>query len=254
MPTTTLAPERPRLDVAAGDLVLRISGSPHNGQIVRLRSPKCTIGSGSQLHAAAPGKRRGRGPLPDPPQPDGGDRPLLVGRHPAQPAAFHRRSAFPRRPTQHRVDRVGGPKRRRCDAVGGSRAGRGTFLLIPRGNPNPSNLPPDMPHGKPSETPVAAERNALAEQRRQWQAEQEEAQRRGTKNASSSPPDRPSGKRSETFWPLIRTLWRMSGTPWPNNGDSGRPNKKRPSGAGTQNAAVRRPTGRVGSQPKRLGR
>ena len=46
MATTTLAPERPRLDVAAGDLVLRISGSPHDGQIVRLRSPKCTIGSG----------------------------------------------------------------------------------------------------------------------------------------------------------------------------------------------------------------
>ena len=53
------------------------------------------------------------------------------------------------------------------------------------GTQSASSLPPGRPNGKPSETPwrpienvLANERNALAEQRRQWQAEQEEAQRR----------------------------------------------------------------------------
>jgi hypothetical protein len=34
------------LDSALGDLVLRIQGSNHNGQVLRLKSAKCTIGSG----------------------------------------------------------------------------------------------------------------------------------------------------------------------------------------------------------------
>ncbi len=34
------------LDAPAGDLVLRICGTSRNGQVVRLRSPKCAIGSG----------------------------------------------------------------------------------------------------------------------------------------------------------------------------------------------------------------
>lgn len=34
------------LDAPTGDLVLRICGTSRNGQVVRLRSPKCVIGSG----------------------------------------------------------------------------------------------------------------------------------------------------------------------------------------------------------------
>jgi chromosome segregation ATPase len=46
MTATTLAIEPPAsLDTFTGDLVLRISGSSRDGQIVRLRSAKCTIGS-----------------------------------------------------------------------------------------------------------------------------------------------------------------------------------------------------------------
>ncbi len=47
MVASTLAASRlSRAEVAAGDLVLRISSSSRKGQIVRLRSEKCTIGSG----------------------------------------------------------------------------------------------------------------------------------------------------------------------------------------------------------------
>jgi len=46
MTATTLVSERHSLlDTSTGDLVLRISGSSRNGQIVRLKSAKCTIGS-----------------------------------------------------------------------------------------------------------------------------------------------------------------------------------------------------------------
>jgi len=47
------------LDAQAGELVLRICGSTRRGQIVRLRSSKCTIGSGPQctLRLKAPGVR-----------------------------------------------------------------------------------------------------------------------------------------------------------------------------------------------------
>jgi len=46
MVATTLDVGRPSIDVAAGDLVLRICNSCRQGQTVRLKSPKCTIGSG----------------------------------------------------------------------------------------------------------------------------------------------------------------------------------------------------------------
>jgi len=41
-----LAPATTLLDAAKGDLVLRISGTSHHGQVVRLQRPKCVIGSG----------------------------------------------------------------------------------------------------------------------------------------------------------------------------------------------------------------
>jgi hypothetical protein len=55
--TSTLfaSERRSALDTHCGDLVLRIANSPRKGQIVRLRSTKCTIGSGRdctlRLHA-----------------------------------------------------------------------------------------------------------------------------------------------------------------------------------------------------------
>jgi hypothetical protein len=58
MTATTLTPARRSLaDAAAGDLVLRVFGFSRNGQIVRLRATKCTIGSGPQctLRLRAPG-------------------------------------------------------------------------------------------------------------------------------------------------------------------------------------------------------
>ena len=36
------------MDAATGDLVLRVCGSSRDGQIVRLKSTKCTVGSGPQ--------------------------------------------------------------------------------------------------------------------------------------------------------------------------------------------------------------
>ncbi len=49
MTATTLAIESPPLlDTSTGDLVLRLSSSSRDGQIVRLRSAKCTIGSAPQ--------------------------------------------------------------------------------------------------------------------------------------------------------------------------------------------------------------
>ena len=61
MVATTFAPRRPaQWDVAGGELVLRISGSSRDGQVVRLRSAKCTIGSGRnctlrlRAHGVAP--------------------------------------------------------------------------------------------------------------------------------------------------------------------------------------------------------
>ncbi len=47
MLATSSATRQP-LDVAIGDLVLRVCGPPRDGQIVRLRSAKCTIGCGSR--------------------------------------------------------------------------------------------------------------------------------------------------------------------------------------------------------------
>jgi hypothetical protein len=44
MVTSTITPNF--LDSALGDLVLKIRGSNHNGQVLRLKSAKCTIGSG----------------------------------------------------------------------------------------------------------------------------------------------------------------------------------------------------------------
>ena len=46
MVATTPDVVRPALDVAAGDLVLRICNSRRQGQTVRLKSAKCTVGSG----------------------------------------------------------------------------------------------------------------------------------------------------------------------------------------------------------------
>ena len=45
MVATTLDVGRPSIDVAAGDLVLRICNSWRQGQLVRLKAAKCTIGS-----------------------------------------------------------------------------------------------------------------------------------------------------------------------------------------------------------------
>ncbi len=46
MTATTLATApRPLLDTSNGELILRICGSSREGQVVRLRSAKCTIGS-----------------------------------------------------------------------------------------------------------------------------------------------------------------------------------------------------------------
>jgi hypothetical protein len=47
MVSSTLNPETARA-TATGNLVLRVRGSSRDGQIVRLASPKCTIGSGEQ--------------------------------------------------------------------------------------------------------------------------------------------------------------------------------------------------------------
>jgi len=69
MVSCTLMPAS-ALDSAAGDLVLRVCGSSRDGQIVRLKSPKCTIGAGQHctLRLRARGLRpvhclvlRGRG-------------------------------------------------------------------------------------------------------------------------------------------------------------------------------------------------
>ena len=49
MVATTLIDRRSSLsesELATGDLVLRICGSPRDGQMVRVKSAKCTIGSG----------------------------------------------------------------------------------------------------------------------------------------------------------------------------------------------------------------
>jgi hypothetical protein len=46
MVATTAEPCRPKtFDIAGGDLVLQICGNSRHGQIVRLKAPKCTIGS-----------------------------------------------------------------------------------------------------------------------------------------------------------------------------------------------------------------
>ena len=69
MVATTLTTERPlRWTLSVGDLVLRISGSSRDGQIVRLKSAKCTIGSGPHCTL----RLRAHGviapALPDPPR------------------------------------------------------------------------------------------------------------------------------------------------------------------------------------------
>ena len=62
MVASTLAAHRPSLaDIAAGDLVLRICNAPRDGQIVRLKSAKCTIGSGP--HCTLRLRTRGVSPL-----------------------------------------------------------------------------------------------------------------------------------------------------------------------------------------------
>ena len=60
MVATTLTADRPSLDVAVGDLVLRIRNSWRQGQTVRLKSAKCTIGSGPRCTL----RLRARGVLP----------------------------------------------------------------------------------------------------------------------------------------------------------------------------------------------
>ena len=184
MPTTTLAPQRPRSDVAAGDLVLRIIGSPHNGQIVRLRSPKCTIGSGGNctLRLQASGVAAVQ---------------CLILR--SRTAAIVRCwSADTRLNQQPFTDAPLSP---------GDRLGIGSIELevlsigvnAPSAAQEPAVEPAadsawepqtEQPSARQAEweternalaaerTALTDERNALAEQRRQWQAEQEEAQRR----------------------------------------------------------------------------
>ena len=55
--TTPTSQRSSGLDTHLGDLVLRISGSPRGGEIVRLKAAKCTIGSGQSctLRLRAPG-------------------------------------------------------------------------------------------------------------------------------------------------------------------------------------------------------
>lgn len=60
MVDTTLMPPR-RSEAGIGDLVLRVCGSSRHGQVVRLRSSKCTIGSGPRCTLRL--RARGVGPI-----------------------------------------------------------------------------------------------------------------------------------------------------------------------------------------------
>jgi hypothetical protein len=59
--TSTTTRQSTTLDTVSTDLVLRICGSQHHGQVVRLKSTKCTIGSG--LHCTLRLKAPGIAPL-----------------------------------------------------------------------------------------------------------------------------------------------------------------------------------------------
>ena len=94
--TTFVSREPVRASEAQSELILQIRGGPRDGQAVRLRSAKCTIGSGPDctLQLLAAGVRAGA--LPYPPRSGRHDRPLLVARYSVERSSLHRRNAMPR--------------------------------------------------------------------------------------------------------------------------------------------------------------
>jgi chemotaxis protein histidine kinase CheA len=163
MVTMTFAPQRPaQRDVAGGELVLRVSGSSRDGQIVRLRSAKCSIGSGRNCTLRL--RADGVAPLH-----------CLVLRGPAA-TVVRRWSADTRLNRQFFADALLSP---------GDRLGVGPIELevLEVGTPAARTEPPETNRGADfqaaQESPLATcATDPIEQQRRQWQAEQEESQRR----------------------------------------------------------------------------
>ena len=144
--STLEARQSTRCDIATEDLVLRICGPSRNGQIVRLKSAKCTVGSGPRCTLRL--RARGVAPLH-----------CLILRGP-KGTIVRRWTADTRLNYQSFTDAALSP---------GDRLSIGPIELEVL-SPGISVTSVDQP----SEAALETGQNALAEERRQWEAQQNE--------------------------------------------------------------------------------
>ena len=92
---------------------------------------------------------------------------------------------------------------------------------------------------------LEAQRNALAEERRQWQTQQEETQRGIDEQREQLTARLAELESQPNALATERDDLRLSGTHWPKNASNGRPSMKRLSGASTSTRTTRRSIGRA---------
>ena len=203
-------------DTTPGQLVLHVCGSTRDGQIIRLRSPKCTVGSGPRctLRLAA-----------------GGVAPLhcLILRGPAG-AVVRRWSADTRLNGQAFTD---------AELVPGDRLSIGSIEL--------EVLDMGLTECEPS---TAQPTGVTTPWQQQWQAEREElecqlSQRESSSLTCSKPSCNRGARRSNSPW----ANWMPANMPWKKTAARGRPNKPRPQTIPT-NSRNNFPPGRPSWKPK----